>query len=219
MSMQMRKRAHESYNIQELLADRLAAALIIAPDRPGTLLELRIKVATSCGRERLAKLTSQIQELVRAGIMKCLTPELRCGAPGRVYGLSPEKGRRIRKLLCGDRGTAATYSEPQVDWQDYGWAACGRQKKAIMGVMSDEPLRPKDLLKKLKAQYRPRTQSQLGEPRGISRQNLNDILQQAVRRGIVIKEEEHRRKRVRQITRYRLSESGRKIKQLLIETP
>ena len=97
--------------------------------------------------------------------------------------------RRLRKQYGG----ASSYCQPQLNWQSYGWVTCGWQKNAIACAVSDEALRPKQIRQEIKKRYRPGTQGAGAEPIGISRQNLNDVLQQAVAKGIVMRDKQPRR--------------------------
>jgi len=189
-------------------------AAILSFDKPKLVSELARDAAKEFNISKPLKTTPLIRELQKQGITRRLTPTLPLGRPGTVYGLTA-KGRALRAHLCEERGVSSVYYQPRLDWHSYGWVACGRQKKAIICAMSKEAMRPKQILQAIKKRYRPRTQGAGAEPMGISRQNLNDILQAAVKRGIVMKEEEQRRKGRKPLTRYYLSKTGLKIKQLL----
>jgi len=159
--------------------------------------------------------TEGLDMLRKEGLVKCLTPELPGGQPGRVYGLT-RKGRQLQRQLAKDDGLSVRYYQPRLDWRSYGWVACGGQRRPVIRALSKELMRPKQILQHTKHHYQPGTQSSLGQSLGISRQNLNDILQQVVARGIVVKEKETSNKRGRDLMKYRLTNTGEKIKQLLV---
>ncbi len=199
-----------------LTKDRATPA-ILTLDKPKLAGELVRCITGKLNLIQHPKPTPILRELQGQHIIKCLTPSLPRGRPGTVYGLTA-KGRALRAHLCEERGLASVYQQPRINWRSYGWVACGRQKKAIVCAMSDEAMRPKEILQEIKKRYRPRTQRAGAEPMGISRQNLNDILQKAIQGEIVIREEEHRKRGKRKpLARYRLSKTGLKIKQLLTD--
>ena len=187
----------------------------MALDRPKLASELVGDVAEGVRLPRRPRVSGILRELQRQGRVKCLTPSLPRGGPGTMWGLTA-KGREARKRLCRELRISGVYCQPRINWHSYAWVACGCQKKAIISAMSEQPMRAKEILQEIKKRYRPRTQRGSAEPMGISRQNLNDILQAAVKRGIVMKEVEQRRKGRKPLTRYYLSRTGVKIKQLLV---
>ncbi len=194
--------------------DRTTAA-ILTFGKPKLASEIVCDIAERLTLSVPPKPTPILKELEKREITKRLTPSLPRGRPGTVYGLTA-KGRALRAHLCEEHGLSSVYRQLIINWHCYGWVACGRQKKAIICAMSDEALTPKEILQEIKKRYRPRTQGAGAEPMGISRQNLNDILQKAIQREIVIREEEHRKRRKRKpLAMYRLSKTGLKIKQLL----
>lgn len=194
--------------------DRFKKAIISVIDKPTIISEIERNVAKRLDLKYERKINNYVEDLGKAGTIQCLTPELKKSKPGRVYSLS-KIGVRIKKKICKKEKLSFVYNEiDDVNWENYGWCLTGTQKKSLITALDQKPLRQFEIRRKIKEFYRNRVNN-----RGISRQNLNDILKQMTSRGITIKEETwitKIKKRTRPVRKYKLSEEGLKIKEQVL---
>lgn len=76
------------------------------------------------------KLDLTMRELCQRGL-------LRPKAKG-ICGLT-QRGQRLRKRLCKEKGLTCTYTEPRLDWKTYVWVMLGRQRKTLLRVLERHP--------------------------------------------------------------------------------
>lgn len=154
------------------------------------------EIREQTGLKRNNNISSTLKELLDLGLIYCLNPRTRVG---KLYGLTI-RGKRQRKKLLNEKGTTYSYIQPSdMNWDLYGWIACGKQRKAILKAM--KMAMSLKYIRERAQEYNPR----------ISRMNANDILQLFIRKQIAVKI----RKGNRVI--FSLTKTGEAIKDQLIE--
>jgi len=211
----MVKRGCQERNLFTWICENPTRQSIIAIlSKPKLISEIANDVSKRLDLKKRQAISSYIRELKNLGIIKCLTPGLSRSKPGNIFGLT-NKGIKIASKIYSQIKRNFSYTEPRsINWLDYGWCLTGTQKKILILSLDNKPARQLEILEKIKQSYTNRNNE-----KGMSRENLNDILQQMVKRRIAVKEEIwviKIKKRVRPIRRYRLSEGGLKIKQQVL---
>lgn len=140
----------------------LERAVLGVMNKPKTPAEIRQAV----GLSRSSNLSSTLRALIYLRLVHCLNPRVRVG---KLYGLT-KKGIAVRKKTCYQE-----YHQPgNIDWNLYGWIACGKQRRAILKAMRTDISLPLKTIKERAQKYNPM----------VSRTNANDILQAFVKKGI-----------------------------------
>lgn len=154
------------------------------------------EIREQTGLKRNNNISSTLKELTDLGLIYCLNPRIRVG---KLYGLTI-KGKRQRKKLLNEKDTTYSYVQPSdINWDLYGWIACGKQRKAILKAMKmPMPLR---YIRELAQEHNQR----------ISRMNANDVLQSFVRKRIAVKNRKGNR------VVFTLNTTGKAIRDQLLE--
>lgn len=182
-------------------------AIIMTMDVPKISSHIRVHAAKWLAAEKKINVSRHLRFLERKKIVKCLTPRLKLGTVGRVYGLG-QTGIEIKKILCEKYKITFEYDcQKGINYYDYGWAVSGSEKRALFHVMSEKPQRNYQLME---ATYEFYT-SRKGH-KGISRYHVYDLLREGMKRKLfsVVKEE---RKRKKPIPRFFFTKKGARIKQ------
>lgn len=154
------------------------------------------EIREQTGLKRNNNISSTLKELLDLDLICCLNPRTRVG---KLYELTI-RGKRQRKKLLNEKGTTYSYIQhSDLNWDVYGWIACGKQRKAILKAMK-APM-PLKYIRERAQEYNPR----------ISRMNCNDILQLFVRKGIARKIKHRNR------VNFILKKTGEKIREQLLE--
>jgi DNA-binding PadR family transcriptional regulator len=195
--------------------NKIGKGIFAIMDKPKIVTEIEQDVAKRLDIKQL-KVTRYISRFENEQFLACLTPKLKKDKPGRVYGLT-DKGIRYKKQLCKKEGVKFIYRAPiHMNWYNYGWCSTGAQKKAIIRAMTEKPQTQREIRTALGGFYRTRNYRK-GKSAAIliARGNLNDILQKMLQRRIVelITIE---RKRKNPINRYKLTDKGLKIKEIIL---
>ena len=206
----MEKRSGSLKNIYVWVCKNPTRKSIIAIlNKPKLISEIARDVAKRLDLKK-TKISSYIKELKNFNIIRRLTPKLKIGKPGNVFGLT-RKGMKIASMIYGQINEKFCYKKPKgINWQNYGWCLTGTQKRAVIISLDKESLRQKEIVKKTKEFYKNRNKN-----KGITRQNLHDILQKMLEKDIVEKGEKwivKIKKREKPEIRYRLSEEGLRIR-------
>ena len=136
-------------------------------------------------------------ELVVYGVVRCLNNRAqRC----RVYGLTPKGIRCRRKLYPAIKNAHREYMEPDIDWHLYG-SVCHRHRAAVMKAFTDI-MQPAEVKRAI---------TRRGGMR-ISGNNVRDVVRYFRSKGLVTPIRVRRRIHLR----YRLSESGGIMRELLL---
>jgi DNA-binding PadR family transcriptional regulator len=195
-----------------IYSNRLRKAITSVFDKPLTISEI-IRLTTKIfDLNKRPKISNYVKELENENIIKCLTPALKPGKPGRVYGLT-EKGLKLRKKICKKDNLPFHYKNDDTNWENYGWCLSGTQKKAVLISLTTQPQRQRDLKEKIREFYKNRNRNT-----GITTQNLNDLLQLMAKKKIVKREDVFLKKRKKPIRKYQLSPKGVKIKNMVTFT-
>lgn len=211
----MEKRGKDSRNIYAWICKNPKKKSIIAIlDKPKLISEIARDVSKRLDLKKKQAISNYVKEFENLGIIKRLTPRLSRGKPGNVFGLTNE-GIKIASKIYAEINDNFSYKKTRnINWLNYGWCSTGTQKKILLLSIDNKPARQLELLEKIRQSYTNRNNE-----KGMSRENLNDILQQMVKRGIVIKEETwviKIKKRVRPIRKYKLSEEGLRIQEQVL---
>jgi len=206
----MEKRGGSLKNIYVWVCKNPTRKSIIAIlNKPKLISEIAKDVSKRLDLKKV-KISSYIKELENFNIIRCLTPKLGRGKPGNVFGLT-RKGIKIASMIYSQINENFCYRKPKgMDWENYGWCLTGTQKKTVLASLEQKPFRQKEIVKKTREFYADRNKN-----KGITRQNLHDILQKMLEKYIVEKEEKwivKIKKREKPETRYRLSEKGLRIR-------
>jgi DNA-binding HxlR family transcriptional regulator len=167
--------------------------IILTLNKPMISAEIR----RSIGLSKINNISIVLKELINKGIVRNLTPLSRIG---KIYGLTPRKGKELRKELLGPE---AIYFEPtcsQIDWHTYGKVVCGAQRRAIIKVLDSEPMRVREILERARKIHP-----------AISEKNPYDVLRKFTKEGIVERIAKFSKKKKKPLVWYRLSEKGRAI--------
>ena len=204
----MSRRGASTHFLFDWIYTHLILKSIIATfDKPKTVTQILKDIRQRLSLKTKPKLSLHLTALMNVKILKNLTPDIEHNT-GCIYGLT-RKGLQIRKLICEKDNAPFSYKTSKINWLDYGWCLTGTQKTAVILALTENPLRPFQILQNIRKFYSTRNKSI-----GITRQNLNDILQQMVKKGIVeiIKT---RRKRKKPLNEYRLNQTGIRLKKLV----
>lgn len=90
------------------------------------------------GYKKGNKLDFTMRELHQRGL-------LRLKAKG-ISGLT-QRGQRLRKKLCKEKGLTCAYTEPRLDWKIYVWVMLGIQRKTLLRVLERHPTIAAQLLR------------------------------------------------------------------------
>jgi len=184
-------------------------SIVAVLNKPKLISEIASDVAKRLDLKQKPAISGYIKELENCNILKCLTPKLGRGKPGNVFGLT-RKGIEIASKIYSQINEKFCYKKPKgIDWQNYGWCLTGTQKKAVLVSLEQKPLRQHEIRRKIKELYKDRNSN-----KGISRQNLNDILKQMIEKGFAKKEETwiiKIKRRMKPIRRYHLNKEGLRI--------
>ncbi len=196
--------------LESIEKNSIIKAIVFTFDMPRISSHIQERVRKQLGFEKKPVISRHLVFLEKRKIIKTLTLKLRPGSVGRVYGLS-NIGIEVRKLLCAKYNIPFEYYCPgNVDWQDYGWAVSGSEKRALFRAMSTEAKRNVEIHELTKQFYTTRKE----KVKGMSRQHVNDLLQEGIKRKIFSVEKEERRRK-KTIVRYKLSNKGMKIKEVM----
>lgn len=189
--------------------NRIRKKILVMLEKPTIISEIAENIRKIFELKEAPKISAYIEQLEKTGILRCLTPQLKRGKPGRIYDLS-EKGIKIKKKICKKDNIPFIYKKYEdIDWKNYGWCLTGKQKTALVRVLDANAVRKPELVKRTKEFYKNKRNI-----KGITIQNIHDILQQMVKRGIVKIEIEQKKKK--QFRKYKLSKKGLKIKEMII---
>lgn len=216
----MKSRIKRGASLHKLLEwiyiSRVLKAIVVILDRPMISSEIKRTVMKRLNLEQL-KISDYIKKLEDVDILKCLTPELRKGAMGRVHGLS-KKGMKLKKRLCEKDNIELTYRQlSDVDWYSYGRVVCGSQKLTVIRAIPYEGARVRDIVKRTKEFYSNREGKE-----GIKKENICDILKRMLKEKLVTKtyrEEKESGRKKRTVTVYKLTDRGELIKKQIGEFP
>jgi len=172
--------------MKKALSKRQSAVLEVM-SKPKTPAEIRVQL----GLKKTCNLRSATKKLVSSRLIEALN--LR--REGKIYGVT-NKGKRVRKKL-----NFKEYHQPDdIDWDLYGWIVSGNQRRAVLKAMyGDDPISARLI--------RERAQEHNGH---ISRINTYDVLKEFSKVKLVQK------KQVNHSVFFKLTPSGRKIRQQLL---
>ncbi len=174
-----------------LKEDAVRVKLLAAFRQPLTTRQISKKIGLP-----LSFCSHRIALLADWGLLICLNPTAQ---NSRVYGLS-EIGQRYRRR-CSGPTPLPPYHQPDIDWTLYGWL-CYRHRAAVLNALTTalQPSRIKRLLRLNKPHIR------------ISANNVRDIIKQFQAKGLI----EPVRRPGKAHLRYQLTETGTKLRQVLI---
>ena len=141
-----------------------------------------------------------VAKLTTKGVLNCLNPKAR---NSRVYWTT-NSGRSCRKQLCQDLNIPYEEYEDinSVNWDLFGWV-CFSHRSIIIRILTC-PMQPSEIKRQIRIQ-KPKTK--------ISANNIRDVIRLFKAKGIVqpvtFRKKAH--------PRYELTESGTKLRQLLIQ--
>lgn len=136
-------------------------------------------------------------QLMLCGMVKCLNPTAK---RSRLYWLTPI-GILCQKKL-NDNLPVALKDLPDIDWQLYGWV-CFNHRTAIIRALT-EPMQPSTIKRRAMKQN-----SKLK----MSANNVRDVMKLFLQKKIVRPVKERKKAHLR----YELTETGTKLRQLLIQ--
>jgi len=208
----MEKRGGNSRDLFTWICQNPTRKSIIAVlNKPKLISEIASDVTKKFDLKQKLAISSYIKLLENFNILKRLTPKLKRGKPGNVYGLT-RKGIEIASEIYNQINEKFYYKKlRKINWQHYGWCLTGTQKKTVLASLEQKPLRQKEILEIISRSYATRDNK-----KGMSWQNLTDILAQMIKSGLVIKEETwitKIKKRMKPIRRYGLSYESLRIKE------
>ena len=215
----MKERGEKSENLFTLICKNpIRKSIIAVLNKPKLISEIAIDVAKRLDLKKKPAISSYIKDMENLNIIKCLTPKLSRTKPGNVFGLT-RKGIEIASEIYAQINEKFSYRKSKgINWQDYGWCLTGTQKKAVLVSLEQNPLRQLEIREIISHQsYANRNNKR----KGMTWQNLTDILKQMLEKDLVIKEETwiiKIKRRMKPIRRYGLSEKGLRIKkQVLVQ--
>lgn len=141
-----------------------------------------------------------VAKLTAKGVLTCLNPN---AGNSRIYWLT-DSGRSCRKQLCQDLNIPYEEYEDidSVNWDLFGWICFSHRSIVIRTLIS--PMQPSEIKRQIRIQ-KPKTK--------ISANNIRDVIRLFKAKGIVqpvkIRKKAH--------PKYELTESGIKLRQLLIK--
>jgi len=140
-----------------------------------------------------------IAKFANKGLFVCLNPNAR---NSRLYWLT-ESGRQQQEKLCQDLSLPyEKYDLPDMNWDTYGWL-CYNHRSIVISTLT-KPMQPSEIKRVLRV-HKPLAK--------ISANNIRDIIKLFSTKQIVqpvkIRKKAH--------PRYELTDSGRKMQQLLIK--
>lgn len=129
----------------------------------------RAGVATP-GLSTHASIGSTLHQLKSAGHIKCLTPSAK---EGKIYTLAPKGKKERGRLTYTEELVIDDTREEDIDWNLYAYIASGSQRRAVVKVMSKEPMRAFRIMK-----------TSQSSNKTVGRPNAYDILRCFVKKGI-----------------------------------
>lgn len=189
-------------------------AILLVIDCPDLLWHIYEQAGKRCGDDK-SLLRYYFRKLVKLGLVRCLTPELKGTQPGRIYALT-NKGIEIRKILCQKDRIEFVYRRLRgIDWHKYGRVVLGQQRIALLKVLDTAySQRFYEIVEKISINlnYKTRAQTQ-----GMAYQNVNKTLHWLVQEGLVMPEEfPGKKKRHKPVRRYRLASEGELMKKQIM---
>jgi len=169
-----------------IIENRVRKAILAILNKPKTVSEITSDVMKRLDLKKRPKIEKVLKELERQKIVQHLGPATTRNKSSKVYSLT-KKGIAIGRKIYREIGEKFEYRKlNSVHWQDYGWSINGSQKRAILRVLTHEPMIQQQVRRKMAEFYRTRNYIK-GKSAAIlvARGNVNDILQQMVKRGIV----------------------------------
>ena len=139
-----------------------------------------------------------LHELLSYHLVRCLNSLAR---RSRLYWLTNRGKEYQRKLLKDQNLTVLSYNFPVVNWQLYGWS-CYNHRSAVIKTIT-EPMKSSQIRRKI-IKNTPDVK--------ISTNNVADITQLLLAKGVIEVVQIHNKSHIF----YRLTETGRKIRQLLL---
>ena len=167
--------------------------ILIVINQPVTARQLARR--TGIPQDTCSYLTAKFAEM---GLLACLNPKARSS---RLYWLTKRGGQYRKKLYLKQNLSYSELELPEIDWQLYGWV-CFSHRSAVIKTLTD-PMQPSEIKRILRIQ-----RSHIR----ISANNIRDIINLFLARNIVksvkIRKKAH--------LRYELTDSGTKLRQLLV---
>jgi len=125
----MKKRCSENY--AWLKNSRRKIAILLSINRPMTKTEIENKVRNDLSLSEKSNI--RLKGFILRKLIFCLNPDSR---EGRVYGLTDE-GHVLAVRVSKEKGISWNYSNPDIDWNIFGWIACGkRRRKKLKDIVS-----------------------------------------------------------------------------------
>ena len=140
-----------------------------------------------------------VAKFVAKGLLICLNPEAR---NSRLYWLT-DRGIKCRKRLHREAGLAyEEYDLPTIDWSLYGWI-CYSHRSIVMKTLT-MPMQPSEIKRVIRNK---------NIETKISANNIRDVTKLLLEKGIVQKV--FARKKAH--PRYELTDSGNKLREILVQ--
>lgn len=181
-------------------------AIVFVIDKPNLLWHIYQEARKRCEQE-ITTMRYHMRELIKAGIIRSLTPNLKGKQPGRIYDLT-KIGIEIKKILCQKQRIEFNHIRLRgIDWYKYGRVILGQQRIALLKILdSSYSQRLSEIVEKTKGAFHYKTRD---KTLGIAIQNVNNTLRWLIKEKLIMSEKfPWEKKRHKPITKYRLTEEG-----------
>lgn len=180
-------------------------AIVFIIDKPNLLWHIYHEARKRCEQE-ITTMRYHMRELIKAGIIRSLTPNLKGKQPGRIYDLT-STGIKIRRMLCQRQRIMFSHIRIKgIDWYKYSKVVLGRQRIALLKALDfSYSLTVNEIVNKtMKFHYKTR-----GKILGIFRSNVYNTLQKLKKQNLVVRGYfPGQKKKHKPIIKYRLTEEG-----------